>query len=41
MVVMAELGIADILTEDEHFTQVVWAFKRFHRQKIEKGINGE
>ena len=28
MVVMAELGIADILTEDEHFTQVGMGFQR-------------
>jgi len=28
MVVMAEPGIADILTEDEHFTQVGMGFQR-------------
>ena len=28
MVVMTELGIADILTEDEHFTQVGMGFQR-------------
>jgi len=28
MVVMAELGITDILTEDEHFTQVGMGFQR-------------
>ena len=28
MVVMAELGITDILTEDEHFTQVSMGFQK-------------